>query len=66
MNEIDKDLKIQLLEEENKELKERLKKYTNPASYKIYYEANKEKINEKRRDYAREYYHKKKELNKEK
>lgn len=63
--ESEKDLKIKMLEEEIVQLKERLSKYTNPASYKKYYESNKEKINEKRRDYAREYYHKKKELNKE-
>lgn len=52
---------IESLRKENEMLKQQLNKYTNPPSYKKYYEANKEKINEKRREYAREYYHKKKE-----
>lgn len=60
----DKDLKIQLLEEENLKLKLQLSKYTKPQSYKKYYEANKDKINEKRKIYSKEYYQKKKELNK--
>ena len=45
---------------ENKLLKEQLNKYTNPERYKKYYEANKEKLNEKKRIYAKAYYHKKK------
>lgn len=52
---------IESLRKENEMLKQQLSKYTNPPSYKKYYEANKEKINEKRREYARDYYHKKKE-----
>jgi hypothetical protein len=35
---------IENLKKENKELKEQLKKYTNPSRYKKYYEKNKEKI----------------------
>ena len=59
--------KIKLLEQENvilkqdnEILKQRLSKYTNSPSYKKYYEANKEKINEMRKNYAKEYYQKKK------
>ena len=52
--------KIKLLEQENELLKQRLSKYTNSPAYKKYYEANKEKINEKRKIYAKEYYQKKK------
>jgi len=55
------DAEIESLKKENELLKQQLSKYTNPPSYKKYYEANKEKINEKRREYAREYYHKNKE-----
>lgn len=57
---MDKDTKIKLLEEENEQLKQQLSKYTNPPSYKKYYEANKDKINEKRKIYSKEYYQKKK------
>jgi len=35
---------IQELRKENKELKERLQKYTNPPRYKKYYEKNREKL----------------------
>lgn len=35
---------IQELRKENKELKEKLQKYTNPSCYKKYYEKNREKI----------------------
>ena len=45
---------------ENKLLKEQLSKYTNPERYKKYYEANREKLNEKQRIYAKKYYEKKK------
>lgn len=55
---------IEKLKQENEMLKQQLSKYTNPSSYKKYYEANKDKINEKRRAYAREYYYRKKEENK--
>jgi len=40
----EKDDKIKLLEQENIQLKERLKKYTNPQRQKKYYEENKDKI----------------------
>jgi len=65
--------KIKLLEEENKELKEKLKKYTAPIRHKNYYESHKEDIiqktkeyknsltSEKKKEYARRAYLKKKE-----
>lgn len=40
---------ISKLEEENKVLKERLSKYTNPKSSKTYYEKNREVLKEKQR-----------------
>lgn len=43
------------LEKENKELKEKLSKYTNPERLKRFYENNRTMINEKRRDYSKEY-----------
>jgi hypothetical protein len=55
---MDKDEKIKELEEKNANLetelqstKEHLKKYTAPASRKMYYENNKEVINERNRTY---------------
>ena len=65
--------KIKLLEEENKELKEKLKKYTAPIRHKNYYESHKDDIiqktkeyknlltPEKKKEYARRAYLKKKE-----
>ena len=65
--------KIKLLEEENKELKEKLKKYTAPVRHKNYYESHKDDIiqktkeyknsliPEKKKEYARRAYLKKKE-----
>ena len=54
--------KITLLEQEIVSLKLQLSKYTNPERYKIYYEKNKDKLNnEKKRNYAKEYYEKNKE-----
>jgi hypothetical protein len=65
--------KLKLLEEENKELKEKLKKYTAPVRHKNYYENHKEDIiqktkeyknslaPEKKKEYARRAYLKKKE-----
>jgi hypothetical protein len=65
--------KIKLLEEENKELKEKLKKYTAPVRHKNYYESHKDDIiqktkeyknsltSEKKKEYARRAYLKKKE-----
>ncbi len=66
--------KCKLLEQENTELKEHLKRYTAPASSKNYYEKHKEQIKERRKthnvtkpspekskEYARKYYLKKKE-----
>ena len=68
---MDKDARIKELEEENEKLKEHLKKYTAPSYKKAYYEKNKEKIlekmklnpvpPEKRKEYARRAYLKKKE-----
>jgi hypothetical protein len=73
MNEAELLEKIKLLEEENKELKEKLKKYTAPIRHKNYYESHKEDIiqktkeyknsltSEKKKEYARRAYLKKKE-----
>lgn len=47
----------QKLKLENQQLKEHLKKYTNPKGSKTYYEKNKEKILEKQRAYKKEKYH---------
>lgn len=68
---MDKDTRIKELEEENEKLKEHLKKYTAPSYKKAYYEKNKEQIlekiksnpvsPEKRKEYARRAYLKKKE-----
>lgn len=55
--------KITLLEQEISSLKLQLSKYTNPDRYKIYYEKNKDKLNnDKKRNYAKEYYEKNKEV----
>ena len=43
--------KIKLLEEENKELKEKLKKYTAPVRHKNYYESHKDDIIQKTKEY---------------
>jgi hypothetical protein len=51
---------IQELRRENKELKERLQKYTNPKRHQKYYNKNKDKILEK----TKERYYKNKEENK--
>lgn len=63
--------KNKLLEEENKELKEKLKKYTAPARHKTYYENHKQELlaknkeykvsTEKKKEYARTAYLNKKE-----
>ena len=69
--------KNKLLEEENKELKEKLKKYTAPARHKKYYENHKQELlsknkeykvpSEKKKEYARTaYLNKKEKLKKEK
>ena len=64
---------IKKIEEENKELKEKLKKYTAPVRHKNYYESHKNDIiqktkeyknsltPEKKKEYARRAYLKKKE-----
>ena len=68
--------KNKLLEEENKELKEKLKKYTAPARHKTYYENHKQELlaknkeykvsPEKKKEYARTaYLNKKEKLKKE-
>lgn len=54
-------LKIESLEKENTILKQRLSKYTSSQSYKRYYEANKDVINEKKRERQKQAYQKKKE-----
>jgi hypothetical protein len=43
--------KNKLLEEENKELKEKLKKYTAPARHKTYYENHKQELLAKNKEY---------------
>lgn len=63
--------KNKLLEAENKELKEKLKKYTAPARHKTYYENHKQELlaknkeykvsTEKKKEYARTAYLNKKE-----
>ncbi len=60
MNDEEKDKIIKTLTEEKEELINRLKKYTNSDRYKVYYEANKDKLNVKKRIYQKEYYNKKK------
>lgn len=62
--------KILLLEKENEELKEHLKKYTAPSRSKKYYETHKEELlnkmkenpipSDKRKEYNKNYYLKKK------
>ena len=51
---------IQELKKENKELKEKLQKYTNPKRHQKYYGKNRDKILEK----TKERYYKQKEENK--
>ncbi len=72
---MDKDSRIKELEEENEKLKEHLKRYTAPSYKKAYYEKNKEKIlekiksnkapPEKRKEYNKKSYLKRKEKIKE-
>ena len=45
--------KIKDLEEENKRLKEHLKKYTAPTRNKTFYENHKEELKEKAREYRK-------------
>lgn len=45
--------KLFLLEKENKELREHLKKYTNGDNNKRYYEKNKEKVKEQGANYLK-------------
>lgn len=52
--------KITLLEQENSQLKERLKKYTNPERQKKYKEKNREKILEYAKEYQKAHYQKRK------
>ena len=54
------DAEIESLKKENEILKQRLSKYTNSPAYRKYYEANKEKINEKKRERSKIDYEKKK------
>jgi hypothetical protein len=72
---MDKDSRIKELEEENEKLKEHLKRYTAPSYKKAYYEKNKEKLlakiksnqvpPEKRKEYNKKSYLKRKEKIKE-
>jgi hypothetical protein len=55
---------VKKLKEENELLKQRLNNYS--ASYKKYYESNKEIINEKKRERQKLYYQQNKELIKQK
>ena len=43
--------KVKFLEQENKELKEKLKKYTSPSRSKFFYENHKEEILQKNKEY---------------
>lgn len=52
--------KIELLEKEITELKERLKKYTNPDRVKEYQKRNKERVLYYAREYSKKYYENKK------
>ena len=54
------EVEIESLKKENEILKQRLSKYTNSPAYRKYYEANKEKINEKKRERSKIDYEKKK------
>ncbi|NIQ15118.1 MAG: hypothetical protein GTO02_12220 [Candidatus Dadabacteria bacterium] len=45
--------KIEVLEEENRILKQKLHTYTNPEAKKKYYEANKEKVKAKSKEYMK-------------
>lgn len=56
----EKDKKIELLEKEITELKERLKKYTNPDRVKKYQKRNKEHVLDYAREYSKKYYENKK------
>ena len=47
---------IESLKKENEKLKQKLSSYTNSSSYKKYYEANKDKINEKNKERAKLHY----------
>lgn len=49
------------LKEENELLKQRLSHYTNPSCNKIYYEKNKDVINEKKKERSKIYYQQNKE-----
>ncbi len=55
MEEIVQQLKAEniLLREEVEQLKEKLKKYTNPITSKRYYEKHKEEIQEKQKEYRK-------------
>jgi len=45
--------KVKILEEENKDLKEKLKKYTAPTRSKVFYENHKEEILEQNKEYKK-------------
>ncbi len=62
---MDKDSKIEMLEQEIELLKHKLKKYTNPDRNKKYQEKNKDKILEYAKNYQKRYYEKKKLLKNE-
>jgi hypothetical protein len=45
---------VKILEEENKELKEKLKKYTAPTRSKVFYEKHKEEILQQNKEYKKQ------------
>ena len=45
--------KVKILEEENKDLKEKLKKYTAPTRSKVFYENHKEEILQQNKEYKK-------------
>jgi hypothetical protein len=53
---------VKKLKEENELLKQRLSNYTNPSCNKIYYEKNKDVINEKNKERAKIHYQQNKEI----
>lgn len=57
---------VKKLKEENELLKQRLSNYTNPSCNKIYYEKNRDVINEKKRERQKLYYQQNKEIIKQK
>ena len=57
---------VKQLKLENELLKQRLNNYTNPSCNKIYYEKNKDKINQKKKETSKIYYQQNKDIIKQK